>query len=320
MKPSPIGAAAAEAVGAGGVGGGEPPAEVGRLVGGLLAGVDPGDHEALVVDGEHRRHRDAVLDLGEPAQPGRLGGEEAGGRAGEGLHQGRGAVAEAQLGGGGDVAAGDRRGGHDGGPEQRLRAAGDRRLTGHPRPVGAVGAVAQGQAQGVDDALARPFDHRQHLLEAAVATVVRIGHLAARFDGVEVTEQPHPLGAAPEVGEVLLVHRQQRGRAARSSRRPTAARGAGSGRSPRRRGWRRRGCPSGGRGASRRCRCSRRRPGRRARPRRAGARAPRGPWGSGRCCRGRPAPPSSGPGVRAAGGVGVIGRARRRRWRRRPSR
>ena len=85
------------------------------------------------------------------------------------------AVAEPQPGGGRDVAAGDRRRGH----HRRRRAA--------PRPAGrpaAAGSSAVGSgslelaAQRGDDRARGALDHRQHLLEAVVATVVRVGHVA----------------------------------------------------------------------------------------------------------------------------------------------
>ena len=122
-----------EARRAGLVGGGERATEVRGRVGAVLAGLDPRDHQALLVDAEHLRHVHATLDLAEPAQPRGLALEEVLGRVRERLHQRRLAVAEPQLGGGGDVTPGDGGGGHDRGAEQLLGPAGDQWLPGHER-------------------------------------------------------------------------------------------------------------------------------------------------------------------------------------------
>ena len=51
-------------------------AEVAGRLGGELAGLDPGQDQAVGLDGEHLGHPDAA-GLAEPAQPGGLGLEEA---------------------------------------------------------------------------------------------------------------------------------------------------------------------------------------------------------------------------------------------------
>ena len=47
--------------------------------------------------------------------------------------------------------------------------------------------------EGGDEDGAGPIHHRKHLLESLFPTVVRVRHLATRFDGVEVTEEPDPV-------------------------------------------------------------------------------------------------------------------------------
>ena len=125
----------------GAVGGGQRAAQVGGGLGADPAGLDPAQDHAVAVGGQQGRHLHALgRGLGEPAQAGGLGLEEAGGCLREGLHQRRGAVGEPQLGGAGHVAAGDRGGGDHGGAEELLGATGDHGLARHGRPVACCSA------------------------------------------------------------------------------------------------------------------------------------------------------------------------------------
>ena len=115
---------------AGLVGGRQRAAETGRRVGRRPAGLDPAQDQAAVVGGQHVGHAHAA-GLAQPRQPGGLAGEELRRRVVEGLHQRRGAVGEAQLGGHAHVAAVDRSGRDDGGAEELLGVPGDQRLARH---------------------------------------------------------------------------------------------------------------------------------------------------------------------------------------------
>ena len=75
-------------------------------------------------------YRDIIADE-DTGVPGGLGLEKALGGVGERLHQRRLAAGEPQPGGGGDVAAGGRSRGHDGGAEELLGALRHQRLAGH---------------------------------------------------------------------------------------------------------------------------------------------------------------------------------------------
>ncbi len=102
-----------------------------ELVGGLGAGahrLDPVQDQTFVVDGEHLGNR-RPAGLLEPTQRIGLAAEELRGRLGPRLDDGIAAVGHPQAGGGTDVTAGHRRGGHDTGFQQRLSA---RRGACHP--------------------------------------------------------------------------------------------------------------------------------------------------------------------------------------------
>ena len=117
-----------------------------------------------------------------------------------------------------------------------------------PRPV----PVAEQLLELGDQRDRGALDDPEHLVEAVRAAVVGVRHVAAP-DRVEVPEQEH---GALDPGVVRRPGCRRPSPAAgraRTRRRRTAGRGARSGRSPRRAGSRRRGCPSADRRASRRC-------------------------------------------------------------------
>ena len=123
--------------------------------------------------------------------------------------------------------------------EELLGVPGHDGLAGHERLGCRLGLAEVGQLlQGGDEDGAGPLHHRQHLLEALLTTVVRVRHLATRFDRVEVAEQPDPVRVrrltrrrfdAAHVGEVAGVHRQDEVVGRRASRRRTAGPGAADG-------------------------------------------------------------------------------------------
>ena len=176
--------------GAGEMGGGQRPAEGGRGVRGRAARLDPAQDQAALVGGQHLRDVEpALAGRGQPAQAVGLRGEEPVGRVVERLHQGGGAVGEAQLGRHAHVPAVDGSGGHDGTAEELLGVPGDQRLAGHGcRPRAAATCCGEGGRGAVD--------HGQHLLESGITTVVRVRYVAIQFIGrvhrIEGAEEHHP--------------------------------------------------------------------------------------------------------------------------------
>ena len=271
----------------------------GRGVDGGLAGLDPAEDQAVVVDARAPRAR-RPPSAASPSQrsPRGLGGEEALGRVRQGLHQRGGAVAEPQPGGGADVAAGDRGRGDHRRAEELLGAAGDQRLPGHgPLGPGLLALAARRRA-----GLLVRSTMREHLLESGVPTVVRVRHVAPRVRRGRSPEQPAP-------GRSRRRRRRGCGASMASTRSMASAGRRSNWRArcrvasyPARSGWRRRAGPSGRRRASRRCRSwSTVDP-----VGEPGVGEPRlehdvRPSASGRCCRGRPPRRGSARVARAAG-------------------
>ena len=140
----------APVVGAGGVRAGQLLAERrGRLGRRLRALLDPREDHAVARRREHLGDRYAVLDLGQPAQAGRLGLEEPLGCVRQRLHQRRLPGREPQPGRGRDVAAGDGRGRDDRRPEELLGALGRQWLTSHQAWSPAGGPSVSGRARTI---------------------------------------------------------------------------------------------------------------------------------------------------------------------------
>ena len=225
MKPSLLAAVRRRA---GGVGGRQPPAQARRPRRRWSARLDPAQDQAVRVDGQHLGH----LHSAARPRPARAGPSASAAKnpAGAWVRVFISAVVPLErrsLVAAGDVAAGDRRGGDHGAAEELLGTAGQQRLPGQ-RTSEAVRQLAD-QRRG-----AATLDHGQHLLEPVVATVVRVGHLAAGPDGSK-SRRAAPValgGPSADVGEVGRRPWPARRSRRRARRRRAGGPGAAAGRSP----------------------------------------------------------------------------------------
>ena len=251
-------------------------------------------------------------DLGQPAQPARLGGEEPLGRVRVASSSARWCRRRA---GAGWRSRCRRR------PPVRWRP---RRCRGGPRRVGrprgwrVIAAARARRSRAATIGVAGALDHGEHLLEPVVPTVVRVRHRRrpdrpgrSRGTAPAAARRRRPAGLARRSARLAVVHREHQvvalGPAGVELPGAVPAGVVAGARS----GWPRRAGPSARRRASRRCRsCRRSTRSVEARRRRAARRGRRRPWGSGRCCPRqttrdpvRPAPRAGGSAGRGVGPV-----------------